>query len=200
MTGTVEPALPYAVDVRHLILDRDGVLNEEAPAQTYVTGPDGWHWIAGSLEALALIAGAGIRVSIVTNQSGVGRGLMTPGDLDAVHGRMMRESESAGGHIDALFACPHAPDTRCNCRKPAPGLIEAAVAASGIPAAQTLAVGDDERDIEAAHGAGVAAALVLTGKGRAAASSSPRHAVPVYDDLASLARALLADSPGTGND
>jgi len=152
--SSVEPALPYAVDVRHLILDRDGVLNEEAPAQTYVTGPDGWHWIAGSIEALALIAGAGIRVSIVTNQSGVGRGLMTPGDLDAVHGRMMRESESAGGHIDALFACPHAPDTRCNCRKPAPGLIEAAVAASGIPAAQTRAGGDDERDIEAAHGAG----------------------------------------------
>ena len=200
MTGTVEPALPYAVDVRHLILDRDGVLNEEAPAQRYVTGPDGWHWIAGSLEALALISGAGIRVSIVTNQSGVGRGLMTPEDLDAVHGRMMRESESAGGHIDALFVCTHAPDTRCNCRKPAPGLIKAAVAASGIPAAQTLAVGDDERDIEAAHGAGVAAALVLTGKGRAAASSFPRHAVPVYDDLASLARALLADSPGTGND
>lgn len=188
------------MDVRHLILDRDGVLNEEAPARGYVTGPEGWHWITGSLEALALIAGAGIRVSIVTNQSGVGRGLMTPEDLDAVHGRMMRESESAGGHIDALFACTHAPDTHCSCRKPAPGLIKAAVAASGIPAAQTLAVGDDERDIEAALGAGVAAVLVLTGKGRAAASSFPRHPVPVYDDLASLVRALLADSPDTGND
>ena len=186
--------------VRHLILDRDGVLNEEAPARGYVTGPEGWHWIAGSLEALALFAGAGIRVSIVTNQSGVGRGLMTPEDLDAVHGRMMRESESAGGHIDALFVCTHAPDTHCSCRKPAPGLIEAAVGASGIPAAQTLAVGDDQRAIAAARGAGVAAALVLTGKGRAAANSFPRHGVPVYDDLISLARALLADSPGIGNE
>ena len=192
--------MPYATDFRHLILDRDGVLNEEAPAQGYVTGPDGWRWIAGSLEALALIAGAGIRVSIVTNQSGVGRGLMTAEDLDAVHARMMRESTLAGGRIDALFACTHAPETRCDCRKPAPGLIGAAVAASGIAAGQTLAVGDDERDIEAARRAGVAAALVLTGKGRAAASAFPRHAVPVYEDLASLARALLADSPGTGND
>ncbi len=190
--------MPCAAGVRHLILDRDGVLNEEAPAQGYVTGPDGWQWIAGSLEALALIAGAGIRVSIVTNQSGIGRGLMTAEDLDAVHARMTRESISAGGHIDALFACTHAPDARCNCRKPAPGLIEAAVAASGIPAAQTLVVGDDARDVEAAHGAGVAAALVLTGKGRAAASAFPRRAVPVYADLASLARALLA--PGSGND
>ena len=167
--------MPYVANVRHLILDRDGVLNEEAPAQGYVTGPDGWQWIAGSLEALALIAGAGIRVSIVTNQSGVGRGLMTAEDLDAVHARMMRESKSAGGHIDAIFACTHAPETRCNCRKPAPGLIGAAVAASGIPATQTLAVGDDERDIEAAHGAGVAAALVLIANnrspGRASAST-----------------------------
>ena len=192
--------MPFSADVRHLILDRDGVLNEEAPAQGYVTRPDGWQWIAGSLEALASIAGAGIRVSIVTNQSGVGRGLMTAADLDAVHERMMRESQTAGGHIDALFTCTHAPDARCNCRKPAPALIAAAVAASGIAAAQTLAVGDDERDIEAAHRAGVSAALVLTGKGRAAASAFSRHEVPVYDDLASLARALLADSPGTGND
>jgi D-glycero-D-manno-heptose 1,7-bisphosphate phosphatase len=187
-------------DIRHLILDRDGVLNEEAPARRYVTGPDEWRWIAGSLEALAALAGGGIRVSIVTNQSGVGRGLMTPADLDAVHARMLRESQSAGGRIDALFVCPHAPDAHCGCRKPAPALIEAAVAASGIPAAQTLAVGDDARDIEAARGAGVAAVLVRTGKGRAAAGSIAKLAVPVYDDLASLVRALVAGRPANRNE
>jgi D-glycero-D-manno-heptose 1,7-bisphosphate phosphatase len=184
---------PRAADVRHLILDRDGVLNEEAPAEGYVTGPDGWRWIPGSLEALASISGAGIRVSIVTNQSGVGRGLMTAQDLDAVHARMIREAKSAGGQIAALFACTHPPEARCNCRKPAAGLIAAAIAESGIPGAQTLAVGDDERDIEAAHRAGVAAALVLTGKGRRAAEALSGHSVPVFDDLAALVRALLTD-------
>jgi D-glycero-D-manno-heptose 1,7-bisphosphate phosphatase len=199
VTGIIESTPPNAGDVRHLILDRDGVLNEEAPASCYVTAPEGWHWIAGSLEALAMIAGAGIRVSIVTNQSGVGRGLMTPEDLDAVHAHMMRESEAGGGRIDALFACTHAPADRCSCRKPAPGLIEAAVIASGISAEQTLAVGDDERDLEAARSAGVAAALVLTGKGRATARSCSSHAVAVFDDLASLARALILRRPSPGN-
>ncbi len=199
VSGLVEPGLSNAGFVRHLILDRDGVINEEAPASRYVTAPDDWQWIAGSLEALTKIASAGIRVSIVTNQSGVGRGLMTPEDLDAVHAHMMRESESAGGRVDALFVCPHAPAARCNCRKPAPGLIEAAVAASGIPAEQTLAVGDDMRDLEAARGAGVAAALVLTGKGRATARFCSGHTVAVFDDLASLAQALILRRPGPGN-
>jgi D-glycero-D-manno-heptose 1,7-bisphosphate phosphatase len=186
------------VTVRHLILDRDGVLNQEAEDRGYVTGPDRWRWIPGSPEALAALKRAGIRVSVVTNQSGVGRGLMTAHDLDAVHGRMLREVVAAGGHIDALFACTHAPDAHCGCRKPAPGLIVDAIAASDVPAAQTLVVGDDGRDLEAARAAGVAAALVLTGKGRATAASLSPHSVPVYDDLHSLARALLADSPGTG--
>jgi D-glycero-D-manno-heptose 1,7-bisphosphate phosphatase len=179
--------------VRHVILDRDGVLNEEAPAGGYVTGPGTWRWLPGSLQALALFVRAGIRVSVATNQSGVGRGLMTMNDLEAVHARMLREAEAAGGRIDAVFACPHAPGVGCECRKPAPGLIRAAIAASGVPVEQTLAVGDDVRDLEAARAAGVAAALVLTGKGRAAAATLPPVEIPVYADLHSLARALAAD-------
>jgi len=181
------------VRVRHVILDRDGVLNEEAPARGYITRPEAWRWIPGSLEALVLFARAGVRVSVATNQSGVGRGLMTRSDLDAVHARMRREAEAAGGRIDALFICPHAPQERCECRKPAPGLLKAALAASGEPAAQTLAVGDDGRDLEAARAAGIAAVLVLTGKGRAAAAALSQDGIPVYDDLHTLARALLAE-------
>jgi D-glycero-D-manno-heptose 1,7-bisphosphate phosphatase len=116
---------------------------------------------------------------------------MTSRDLDAVHARMSREAEAAGGHVDALFACPHAPDAGCRCRKPAPGLIEDAVAASNLPPSQTLVVGDAGRDLEAAHAAGVAAALVLTGKGRAAADSLDRNEVRVYDDLLALAQSLI---------
>ena len=192
--------MPPLVRVRHVILDRDGVLNEEAPARGYITRPEAWRWIPGSRAALAALARAGVRISIATNQSGVGRGLMTLPDLDAVHARMRREAEASGGRIDALFVCPHAPEEGCDCRKPAPGLIRAAIAAAGIPAAQTLAVGDDGRDLEAARAAGVAAALVLTGKGRAAAAALSRDGIPVYDDLNTLARALLAQSAGDGSE
>jgi D-glycero-D-manno-heptose 1,7-bisphosphate phosphatase len=189
-----------AVRFRHLVLDRDGVLNEEAPASGYITSPAAWRWIPGALDALALLAHAGCRVSIATNQSGVGRGRMTPQDLDAVHARMTSEARDAGGHIDAIFACTHVPDAGCDCRKPAPGLIDAAVAACDVPRAQTLVVGDDRRDVDAARSAGVAAALVLTGKGRTAAVALSQEGVPVYDDLHTLARALIADRAVDGSD
>ncbi len=185
--------------VRHVILDRDGVLNVEAPNRGYVTRPEAWHWLPGAREALALLARAGVRVSVATNQSGVGRGLMSAADLDAVHARMRRETEASGGRIDALFTCPHAPGAGCRCRKPAPGLIEDAVAAAGVPPAETLVVGDDGRDLQAARAAGVPAALVLTGKGRAAAAALSPHTVPVYDDLHALARALVDPGSGEGS-
>lgn len=183
----------------HLVLDRDGVLNAEAPARGYVTSPEQWRWIPGALDALALLARAGYRVSIATNQSGVGRGLMTRQDLDAVHARMTREARDAGGRIDAVFACLHAPDDGCDCRKPAPGLIDAAVAASGIARMQTLVVGDDRRDVESARRAGVSAVLVRTGKGAASAAALSQEGVRVYDDLHALARALIAGGATDGS-
>jgi D-glycero-D-manno-heptose 1,7-bisphosphate phosphatase len=185
---------------RHLILDRDGVLNEEAPASGYIRRPEDWRWIPGALEALALLARAGYRLSIATNQSGVGRGLMTAQDLEAVHARMTREASDAGARIDAVFACMHAPDDGCDCRKPAPGLIVAAVSASGMPGSAALVVGDDRRDIEAARNAGVPAVLLRTGKGRHSAAALSREGVPVYDDLHALARTLMADRAAEESD
>jgi D-glycero-D-manno-heptose 1,7-bisphosphate phosphatase len=188
------------VRTRHLILDRDGVLNEEAPARGYITRPEDWRWIPGVLDALALLARAGYRLSIATNQSGVGRGLMTVQDLAAVHARMTCEASESGGRIDAVFACTHAPDAGCKCRKPAPGLIAAAVSASGMPGCEALVVGDDQRDIEAARNAGVPAVLLRTGKGRHSAVALSREGVPVYDDLHALARALMADRAAEESD
>jgi len=179
--------------ISHVILDRDGVLNEEAPHGSYVTAPAQWRWIPGALEALTMIRRAGIRVSVATNQSAVGRGLMTLADLVAVHTRMIHEASLAGGSIDGVFVCPHAPDDGCDCRKPAPGLIRAAIAASGLESATTLVVGDDLRDLQAARAAGVSAAIVLTGKGWATAALLPGPEVPVYDDLGALVRSLLAE-------
>ena len=180
--------------VRHVILDRDGVLNYDAPQGSYVREPGEFRWLPGALEGLALLRRAGLRLSVATNQAGVGRGIMSLGQLAAVHARMEAEAAAHGAALDAVLYCPHAPEERCSCRKPAPGLIEQAVARSGIAAGESLVVGDDERDLEAARRAGVAAALVRTGKGRRTEELMGNAAVPAYDDLAQLARAIAGMS------
>jgi D-glycero-D-manno-heptose 1,7-bisphosphate phosphatase len=176
--------------VRHVILDRDGVLNRDSA--DFVTEPAQFHWLPGALEALALLRRAGVRLSVATNQSGVGRGHMSLAQLSAVHDHMLAEARAHDAPLDALLICPHAPEEGCHCRKPAPGLIEDAIARAAIPAAETLLVGDDQRDLEAAARAGVQAALVRTGKGRQTEAGLRGGAVPVYDDLLALAQALTA--------
>ena len=182
--------------IRHVILDRDGVLNREADGGGYVREPEEFRWLPGALEGLALLRNAGVRLTIATNQSGVGRGLMSAAQLSEVHAHMQAQAAAAGAALDAVLVCRHAPEAECLCRKPAPGLIEAAIARSGIPAAESLVVGDDDRDLEAARRAGVAAALVRTGKGRLTEAQLPRSSIAVYDDLAELARALVAGQLG----
>jgi D-glycero-D-manno-heptose 1,7-bisphosphate phosphatase len=176
---------------RHVILDRDGVLNREAPAAGYIREPAEFVWLPGALEALASLQHAGVRLSIATNQSGVGRGLMSLGQLEAVHERMRAEAAQNGATFAAVLFCPHDPGAGCTCRKPEPGLIRDAIARSGIPASESIVVGDDLRDLEAAARAGVSAALVRTGKGRNAEARLNGTRVPIYDDLLGLARALL---------
>ena len=183
---------------RHVILDRDGVLNYEAPEGGYVREPSEFRWLPGALAGLALLHRAGVRLSVATNQAGVGRGLMSLAQLAAVHERMQTDAAAHGAALDAVLYCPHAPEEQCACRKPAPGLIQAAVARSGIAAGDSIVVGDDRRDLEAAERAGVAAALVRTGKGRRTEALLGNAAVPAYDDLHELARAILAARPAAG--
>ncbi|HTT03585.1 MAG TPA: D-glycero-beta-D-manno-heptose 1,7-bisphosphate 7-phosphatase [Steroidobacteraceae bacterium] len=179
--------------VRHVIVDRDGVLNRESPDGGYVMQPGDFHWLPGALAGLAALHQAGIRISVATNQAGVGRGVMRLEQLQAVHERMQAEAAAAGGTLAAVLFCPHSPEEHCECRKPAAGLIRSAIADSDIAAAETLMVGDDERDLEAARRAGVRAVLVRTGKGRAAEAQLRDIEVAVYDDLAQLAHAIVAE-------
>jgi histidinol-phosphate phosphatase family protein len=181
------------VTIRHVILDRDGVLNEVAPSGGYVTDLDEWRWIPGALDGLAQLRRAGMRISIATNQAGVGRGLLTEDQLDAIHGQMMADAARHGAAIDALAVCPHAPDEGCTCRKPRPGLLEQAIAQAGIPSGETIMVGDDESDFEASWTAGITAALVRTGKGRVTEAGIRTFDVQVFDDLAAVARAIVAN-------
>lgn len=183
--------MPSAPDIRHVILDRDGVLNHEAPDNGWITRPEDWIWQSGALEALRRLTEAGLRVSIASNQSGVGRGVMTAADLQRVTAKMKREAEAAGARIDEVVYCPHAPDAGCNCRKPRPGLLQALVDASGCPVDQTILVGDAMRDLQAAQALGIRALLVRTGKGRTTERGLRQEAVEVFDDLAAAAHAII---------
>ena len=137
-----------------VILDRDGVLNVRAPRAEYVARPEDFVWLPGALKALRLLCEAGFRVAVVSNQAGVGRGVMTPEDLDRVTALMCAEAETAGGRIDAFYACPHGWDAGCLCRKPAPGMLFEVQRDLSLDLTRTVFVGDDDRDGQAARAAG----------------------------------------------
>jgi D-glycero-D-manno-heptose 1,7-bisphosphate phosphatase len=177
--------------LRHVILDRDGVLNQEAVDGGYIVRPEDFVWVPGALEALRLLREAGIYLSVATNQSGVGRGIMSLAQLEAIHQRMRTEAAEHGAALDALYFCPHSPEAGCDCRKPAPGLIRTALTQAGFTAEESILVGDAERDLQAATRAGVHAALVRTGKGRKTEAGLKDHRVPTYEDLLEFARELL---------
>ena len=151
--------------MRLVILDRDGVINLDSDA--YIKSPEEWKPIPGSLEAIAKLTQASYVVAVATNQAGVGKGLIEMATLNAIHDRMHRAVGQAGGRIDAVFYCPHAPEANCSCRKPKPGLLEEIgrrfnTSLKGVPC-----IGDTQRDLEACAAVGAQPMLVLTGKGEA---------------------------------
>ena len=137
-----------------ILLDRDGTLNKRMPPAEYVTSWDDWEWLPGSLEALADLRQAGFSVYLITNQPGIGKGVISESDLESIHDRMMREVVEAGGRIDGIYYCPHDWDEGCSCRKPEPGLLIQAQRENALDLTRTYFIGDDERDGIAAKAAG----------------------------------------------
>ena len=133
-----------------VILDRDGVLNRKPARAQYVRSWNDWEWCPGSLEALRLLRIAGYRTIIASNQPGIGRGLMSFAEVEAVHERMKREVAWAGGRIDGIYYCPHGWEEDCDCRKPKPGLLYQAQRDFHLDLTRTPFIGDDERDATAA--------------------------------------------------
>ncbi|AHK80470.1 D,D-heptose 1,7-bisphosphate phosphatase [Ectothiorhodospira haloalkaliphila] len=177
-----------------ILLDRDGVINRDSP--DYIKSPEEWIPLPGSLEAIARLSRAGWRVVVVTNQSGLARGLFDAATLDAIHARMTDAVEAAGGSLQGIYHCPHGPDDGCDCRKPRPGLFHQVARDLNIDLAGVPAVGDSPRDIEAATVAGCSPLLVKTGNGaRALAEGRIPQGIPVYEDLAELVQALLRQCP-----
>jgi D-glycero-D-manno-heptose 1,7-bisphosphate phosphatase len=183
-----------------VILDRDGVINEDS--DQYIRSLDEWHPIPGSIEAIARLSQAGLRVAVATNQSGLSRGYFDLDDLEAIHAELCARVEAAGGRIDAIAYCPHLPTEDCDCRKPRTGLLEALKRELALPLTGAPFIGDSLKDLQAAEKCGCRPMLVTTGKGTAtrAALDAPDvdlqnpGAVAVFTDLAAAVAAILEHS------
>jgi D-glycero-D-manno-heptose 1,7-bisphosphate phosphatase len=146
-----------------VILDRDGVINQDSAL--FIKSPTEWQPIPGSLEAIARLNRADYKVVVATNQSGIGRGLFDMDTLNAIHEKMRKALLTVGGRIDAIFFCPHAADSRCDCRKPKAGMFHQIAERFNVDLKGTPSIGDSRRDLEASAAVGCLPMLVLTGKG-----------------------------------
>lgn len=181
-----------------VILDRDGVINEDSDA--YIRNLEQWIPIPGSIEAIAKLTKAGCTIAVATNQSGLARGYFSLDEMGKIHRKLHDLVEERGGKIAGIFYCPHLPDARCNCRKPATGLLEDIEQELKVSAAGAHFVGDSLKDLQAAQRHGCLPILVKTGKGlqtleRLADSnteiSNPQD-IPVYANLEQASVAILA--------
>lgn len=171
-----------------VILDRDGVINHDLP--DYIRTPEQWRPIDGSLEAIAMLDAAGFAPVVVSNQSGVGRGLLSAAVLERIHARMSAAVAAAGGRLAGIYHCPHTPDAGCDCRKPAPGLVRQMERDLGCSARGAPLIGDKSSDLALARRVGARPILVRTGYGAATLATLDDPAVTVHADLAAAAQAL----------
>jgi D-glycero-D-manno-heptose 1,7-bisphosphate phosphatase len=172
-----------------IILDRDGVINHDS--DDFIKNPAEWEPIEGSLEAIARLNYAGYRVVVITNQSGIARGLFDVETLNRIHSKMRRMLAQVGGKIEAIMFCPHGPEDDCQCRKPQNGSFVDLAHRLRVNLENVPAVGDSLRDIQAAMLSQARPILVKTGKGERTLAAGIPDGVEVYDDLASVATALL---------
>ena len=174
-----------------VLLDRDGVIN--ADSDDFIKSVDELQILPGSLAAITALTLAGYRVVIVSNQSGLARGLLDADDLSDIHARLAREVIEHGGHIDAFFFCPHGPEEGCKCRKPGTGLLRDVAKRLNVSLESAVFVGDSQRDLEAARTAGAIPILVRTGNGQETeARLDDNEDVAIYDDLASFVAEFLS--------
>jgi histidinol-phosphate phosphatase family protein len=160
-----------------VLLDRDGTLVVDV---AYNADPERVTPVPGAAEALARLRAAGVALALVSNQSGVARGLLTIADVEAVNRRL----EELLGPVGPWLVCPHGPDDGCGCRKPAPGLVLAAAAALGVAPEDCVVIGDIGADMGAARAAGARGILVPT------AETRPEEVAEAPEVAASLAGAV----------
>lgn len=170
-----------------IILDRDGVINEDSP--DYIKSPEEWVALPNSLEAIAFLTKKGFKVVVATNQSGLARGYYSEHTLNLIHKKMQDQLALLGGRVDGIYYCPHGPDDGCRCRKPLPGLLEQIASNYQLSLDNVPFVGDSYRDLEAARNFNCCPVLVRTGNGEKtlekARSWLPKNAI--FKDLLEFA-------------
>jgi D-glycero-D-manno-heptose 1,7-bisphosphate phosphatase len=186
-----------------VFLDRDGTIIEEVG---YLNSPEQVLLLPRAAQAIRRLNERGVPVVVVTNQSGVARGLFTEESVLAVHAAVRTLLSAQGAWIDAFYFCPHHPDgtipgysRHCACRKPLPGMLESAANDFGLSLASSVVIGDKQLDVDTARSAGARGVLVLTGHGKlelarleSAGSARPDH---VADDLLGAVEWFLGLTP-----
>jgi D-glycero-D-manno-heptose 1,7-bisphosphate phosphatase len=181
--------------VKAVFLDRDGVIN--ADRDDYVKNTDELRILRFAPEAIRQLADAGWKVLVVSNQQGVGKGVISEQNLLAIEREIVEQVEQAGGRIEGFYYCRHLASEDCSCRKPRPGLILRAARKHGIDLGASVVVGDAERDIIAGKAAGCKTVLVLTGKlSRPEADHIACKPDLVADTLAEAAQLIVAGGLG----
>lgn len=146
-----------------VFLDRDGVIIENR--QDYVKSWGEVSFIPGALEALYYLSLSEHVLVLVTNQSAVGRGIISLKQAMEINYQVIAEIEAHGGRVDGCYVCPHHPDQKCDCRKPAPGMLLRAAKQLKVDLRHSYVVGDAVTDMQAAWAAGAQGIMVLTGRG-----------------------------------
>ena len=181
---------------RAIFLDRDGVIIENS--ETYIRSLDEVKFLPSSIDSLRKLNPSVYKIVIVTNQSAVGRGLISLAQAEEINRHVMVVIVEAGGRIDGLFMCPHSPEDGCNCRKPKPGLILQAAEALSLDLENSILIGDAITDIQSGQAAGIPTnILVKTGRGSAQLQSFSMSSMPrflIYPDLADVIASILSNS------
>lgn len=174
-----------------IILDRDGVINEDSDA--YIKSLDEWIAYPQAIKAIGRLSQAGWTIAVATNQSGIARGYYDDATLAQMHARLLELVRAAGGDIAHIAYCPHVPDDDCACRKPKAGLLEQIRQALDLTSLEgAWMVGDSKRDLQAGIAVGCRPVLVRTGKGVRTEAKGGLDQALVFDDLAGFADWLEA--------
>jgi D-glycero-D-manno-heptose 1,7-bisphosphate phosphatase len=178
-----------------VFLDRDGTISEEVG---YLSDASLFRMFPFAAGAIRRLNDANLPVIVVTNQSGVGRGLFAESMVHTVHQEMTRQLIEVGAHLNAIYYCPHTSEDECECRKPKPGLLQRAVREHAVDLRRSFVVGDRYGDVELAHGVGARGILVRTGYGdedlRQNGASWPKQPDFVADDLAAAVDWILRET------
>ena len=175
---------------RFVALDRDGTITAELKRP--ITHAADLELLPGAVDGLRQMTDLGLRLLIITNQSGVGRGTLAQSQLDSVHSHLVQMLVQQGIKIQGVFVCPHAPDEGCQCRKPRPGLLEQAASELAFRPSDCFLIGDKISDLECGKSFGAATVLVRTGYGAEMETKAAMTADNIADDLCDAAKVIAS--------